>query len=73
MSHNFNIRVGDKVYHRRADLGEGKVRYTYRNEVVVDFGKASVQRCPKTDLCKSPSHLSGEPCRSCGFLKRHAA
>jgi len=73
MSQTFSVRVGDTVYHRRTDLGEGKVRYTYRTEAVVDFGQASVQRYAKTDLCKSPSHLSGEPCRSCGYLNRPAA
>ncbi len=70
MSRKFNVRVGDVVYHRALDLGKGKVRYTHRNEVVVDFGKASLLRYPKTDLCKSPSHFSGEPCGACGYVKQ---
>lgn len=73
MSRKVNVRVGDTVYHSILDLGKGKVRYAYHDEVLVAFERADVQRYPKATLCKSPLHLSNEPCKSCGFVRQPAA
>ena len=73
MKHKVNIRVGDLVFHRTLDLGKEKVRYTYRDEVAVDFERSSARRFPRTELCKSPSHFSGERCSSCGYVNQSAA
>lgn len=73
MSRKVNLRVGDTVYHSRLALGKGKVRYLYRDEVLVDFEKAAVRRYSRGEICKSPLHLAGEPCRSCGYVSQSAA
>ncbi len=73
MSRKANLRVGDTVHHSRLDLGTGKVRYLYRDEVLVDFPKAAVRRYSRAEICKSPLHLAGESCRSCGYVSQSAA
>jgi hypothetical protein len=73
MKRKVNIRVGDIVFHRALDLGKGKVRYIYRDEVVVDFKKASARCYPRTEVCESPSHFSGQRCNSCGYVNESAA
>ncbi len=73
MSRKVNLRVGDTVYHCTLDLGKGKVRYLYRDEVLVDFEKAAVRRYSRGEICKSPFHLAGEPCRSCGYVSQLVA
>ncbi len=74
MSGKMSFRVGDVVCHKMLDLGRGKVRYLYGDEVLVNFEKASVvQRYPRGALCKNPLHLAGGPCGSCGYAGQSAA
>jgi hypothetical protein len=73
MSRKVNLRVGDTVHHSTLDLGTGKVRYVYRDEVLVDFEKAAVRRYSRAEICKSPLHLAGESCRACGYVSQSAA
>lgn len=67
------LKVGDTVYHTTLDLGQGKIRYIYREEVSVDFEKATVGRYPKAELCKSREHDSSQPCRLCGSMRESVA
>ncbi len=74
MSGKMNFRIGDVVCHRTLDLGRGKVSYLYRDEVLVNFEKVSVvQRYRMGELCKSPLHVAGGPCGSCGYAGQSAA
>lgn len=58
MSSKLKLRAGDVVYHRSRDLGQGRVRYSYHELVLVDFEKAPAQRYPKNQLCKNPANLT---------------
>jgi hypothetical protein len=57
MSRKVNLRVGDTVHHSTLDLGTGKVKYLYRDEVLVDFGKAAVGDIQEQRYAKAPSIL----------------
>jgi hypothetical protein len=61
MSSKLKIRAGDVVYHRSRDLGQGRVRYSYHEFVLVDFEKAPLQRYPKNQLCKNSASLKSVP------------
>jgi len=60
MSSKLKIRAGDVVYHRSRDLGQGRVRYSYHELVLVDFEKVPAQRYPKNQLCKNSANLKGD-------------
>jgi len=60
MSSKLKIRAGDVVYHRIRDLGQRRVRYRYRELVLVDFEKAPPQRYPKNQLCKNSAKLKSD-------------
>jgi hypothetical protein len=53
MSGKLKFRVGEIVYHRTLDLGAGTVRYVSRDDLIVNFEKAPVQRFKKYEICKS--------------------
>jgi transcription elongation factor GreA-like protein len=53
MSSKSKFRVGEIVYHRTLDFGAGTVRYVSRDDLIVNFEKAPVQRYKKYEICKS--------------------
>lgn len=52
MGGKLKLRIGDTVYHQALALGRGKVRYIYRDEVLVAFEKAPAARYPRDNLSK---------------------
>ena len=56
MNGKVRFRIGDTVYHKTLDLGRGRVRYTYRAELLVNFEKSLLLRYSKEEICKSEPH-----------------
>jgi hypothetical protein len=56
MDTKVKFRIGDTVYHKTYPLGAGKVRYIYRNELLVAFERSATGRYPKEDICKVEPH-----------------
>lgn len=56
MNGKVKFRIGDIVYHKTLELGRGRVRYIYRNELLVAFEHSRAGRYAKEELCKSEPH-----------------
>jgi hypothetical protein len=56
MDIKMKFRIGDIVYHKTLELGRGRVRYIFRNELLVAFENSPAGRYPKEELCKSEPH-----------------
>lgn len=61
MNVKVKFRIGDIVYHKTLELGRGRVRYIYRNELLVAFENSPAGRYPKEELCKSEPHPTAFP------------
>ncbi len=61
MQAKLKFRIGDTVYHKTLDLGQGKVRFLYRAEALVALQKALVTRYPKEELCKVEPRQASRP------------
>jgi transcription elongation factor GreA-like protein len=64
MSSKLKFRVGETVYHRTLDLGTGTVRYVSRDDLIINFEKAPVQRYKKYEICKSATQRTDSATRS---------
>ena len=58
MNGKVKFRIGDIVYHKRVNLGRGRVRYIYRTELLVAFANSPAGRYLKEELCKVEPHAS---------------
>ena len=58
MNGTVKFRIVDVVYHKRVNLGRGRVRYIYRTELLVAFENSPAGRYPKEELCKVEPHAS---------------
>jgi transcription elongation factor GreA-like protein len=64
MSSKLKFRAGEIVYHRTLDLGAGTVRYVSRDDLIVNFEKAPVQRYKKYEICKSAAQQTRSAMRT---------